>query len=147
MDAEPTLRSTLPTGRLQSGTHPGQQLDYVQLGTWAHVFERHRRSLRCRSTVWPLEWGPASAARLHRRELGARGDRLRGVQQPGLEPGRAAVAVAAQVRLVLRPEGQVAGLRYDDRRRVDTAADHDEALRRPRHDAVVRGERRDRHEL
>src|SRR5689334_933776 len=40
--AVPTQRSTLPTGRLQTGILPGQQLETLQLGSPIRVFERHR---------------------------------------------------------------------------------------------------------
>ena len=53
-------------------------------------------------------------------------------------PLAAAVAVATQVRLVRRSQGQVPRLGYDERGRVDSPGDHHQPLGRPRDDPVVR---------
>ena len=53
-------------------------------------------------------------------------------------PGAAAVGVAAQVRLVRRSQGEVAGLRHHQRLRVHPAADQHQPLGRPGDDPVGR---------
>ena len=99
----PTRRSTLPTGRLSSGILPGQQLRDARLVASGLTCQRRhpnrlesgaaRMSGRRSGTVAGRRSGLASAPG---------GVGLGGVQQPGVHARCAAVAVAAQVRLVRR---------------------------------------------
>ena len=144
-------RGDLPflQGVCQSGTLPGQQLGHrARLVTEVPCVERHRRTLRCRSSVR----GPR---RRSARSVSAQRGRPR---RPGIAPRRRTAATRAGRRgrrrgsragwtRTPRRSARCAGLGYDERGRVHPARHEHQPLRRAGDDPVVRRERRDRHDL
>ena len=92
--------------------------------------------VRCRSSRWGISTSSSGVPQWAR--LGTLRLRLGRIEQPRVQSLAASVAVATQVRLVRRAQGEVPGLRHDERRRVDSPRDQHQPLGCPGDDPVVR---------